>query len=189
MILFTVQDAVEEQQIVEDFMAAEQKKAATIVELDQYRKELDEMDLRKKEAVELIKDEVEQLAKITEREAQLEKNFGDTDPYECFAALKQTCTEREEELAGLYREIDQAEKEDQRVKERLRELQQRASNTIPVIIKNKDEVMRSMEDAWRMEKRKLYVVCLGLLLGNSSKLAASCLNLTFFLGIHRKEYP
>ena len=152
------QNRNKEDDIVEDFYASEQRKAAVESELEQTAKELKDLQDRKLHAEQAVREEVQKMLDITEKEASLEQNFTDTDPDECLNALKATCNEREGELQALYKQIDEAEKDDQEVKEALRELQQRAPNTIPVIIKEKDEVLRSMEEAWRQEKRRLLQV-------------------------------
>eukprot|EP01064_Diplonema_japonicum_P029192 TRINITY_DN4654_c1_g1_i2.p1 TRINITY_DN4654_c1_g1~~TRINITY_DN4654_c1_g1_i2.p1 ORF type:complete len:381 (+),score=124.85 TRINITY_DN4654_c1_g1_i2:1165-2307(+) len=143
------------QKMKEDYLEAEKRKAALVTEKEQLLKQLDGLEEKKQLDTKQVRADVADLISLTSKEAEGENKLGDVDPLACCEDLILTCMERETELQDLYKQIESAEKEDQDVKERLRVLQQKAPSTIPKVIQEKDAIMASIDDAWRLEKARL----------------------------------
>ena len=145
-------------QAKEDYLAAEQRNSMLKAELQQHENDASKIKEERQLRIDQVKAEVQELLELTKKEAEEESKFTTTDPFGCSESLSETCVQRENDLQALYREIEQAEREDTEVKEKLRELQQRAPSAIPGIIRQKEEELGAIEDAWRIERRRLQSV-------------------------------
>eukprot|EP01059_Diplonema_ambulator_P021353 TRINITY_DN3548_c0_g1_i2.p1 TRINITY_DN3548_c0_g1~~TRINITY_DN3548_c0_g1_i2.p1 ORF type:complete len:385 (+),score=157.73 TRINITY_DN3548_c0_g1_i2:1331-2485(+) len=143
------------QKMKEEYLQAEKRKSELVTQKEHMQKQLVGAELAARINTEQARGDVKELYALTSKEAETEKRFSGIDPFECCEKLTQICMEREAELQDLYKQIEAAEKEDQGVKERLRVLQQRAPSTIPKVIQEKDEILRAIDEAWRLEKAKL----------------------------------